>query len=289
MRFSCLHTHTLFCDGHDDIETFCRAALEKGLVSLGFSAHAPLPPESGLVTDWHLPPGRLAGYLEAVRAAARRWAGRIPVYLGLEADYITGRTGPASLVYPALGLDYLIGSVHYILPPDGGEPFAVDSSPEILAGNIGAHFGGDGEALMECYWEAVSEMCRAGGFDILGHLDLVKKSNGALHFFDESGPRYRRASGAALDAAARAGVVVEINTGGMNRGWIREPYPSGQLLKMLAARDIPLCLNADAHRAADLDGHYTEALAAARDAGCRSLQLFNGSQDRWEREALEPF
>jgi histidinol phosphatase-like PHP family hydrolase len=28
--YSCLHTHTVFCDGSDDIETFCQTAHAKG-------------------------------------------------------------------------------------------------------------------------------------------------------------------------------------------------------------------------------------------------------------------
>jgi histidinol-phosphatase (PHP family) len=51
--FSSLHTHTVFCDGKDDVETMCRTAFEKGLAAIGFSAHAPIG-KTGIETDWNM-------------------------------------------------------------------------------------------------------------------------------------------------------------------------------------------------------------------------------------------
>ena len=127
MRLACIHTHTTFCDGLDDIETFCRIAFQKGLSSLGFSAHAPISAKTGFRTDWHLPDDRLDEYLDSVREAKKRWEGKLPVYLGMEVDYIEGLIGPKD--YQGINLDYIIASVHYILPPKG-EPFTVDGPTE---------------------------------------------------------------------------------------------------------------------------------------------------------------
>jgi histidinol-phosphatase (PHP family) len=49
LKYSCLHTHTDFCDGSGDVESFCRAAWEKGLTAIGFSAHAPLTKKNRVV------------------------------------------------------------------------------------------------------------------------------------------------------------------------------------------------------------------------------------------------
>ncbi|MDR0585170.1 MAG: PHP domain-containing protein, partial [Treponema sp.] len=54
MYSSCLHTHTEFCDGRGDVESFCLTAHARGLAAIGFSAHAPLAKKTGLKTDWHL-------------------------------------------------------------------------------------------------------------------------------------------------------------------------------------------------------------------------------------------
>ncbi|MDR3148293.1 MAG: histidinol-phosphatase [Treponema sp.] len=289
---SCLHTHTLFCDGTDDVETYCRRAWEKGLSSLGFSAHAPIIKKTGIPTDWNLPEDRLEAYLDAVREARRRWEGKLPVYLGLEVDYIDGLMGPADGDYRDLGLDYCIGSVHFLVPPHAA-PFTVDGSREELERGLVEGYGGDGEALMHAYWDNVAAMIRSGGFEILGHADLIKKNNHAPPFFDPVGPGYFRRIEeiAALAGATPSGLVVELNTGGMNRGRLTEPYPSPAMLGLFRARGLPIIINADAHRAEDLDGHYGEALDLMRQAGYTTTVLFAGragGRPRWITVKLDP-
>ncbi|MDR1148402.1 MAG: PHP domain-containing protein, partial [Spirochaetaceae bacterium] len=88
MEYSCLHTHTSFCDGSGSVEDFCAAAYEKKFVSIGFSAHAPVGKKTGLKTDWHLSDERFDEYRQAVREAGAAWRGKLDVYLGLEVDYI---------------------------------------------------------------------------------------------------------------------------------------------------------------------------------------------------------
>jgi histidinol-phosphatase (PHP family) len=280
--FSCLHTHTFFCDGKDDVETYCRRAREKGYHSLGFSAHGPLPRGTGLTSGWNLPGDRLEAYLDAVREARRRWEGKLRVYLGLEADYIGGLTGPADREYRNLGLDYLIGSVHYVIPLRGA-PFTVDGSREELDRGLKEGFGGSGEALTDYYWDQVAAMIRAGGFDILGHADLIKKNNRPApeDIFNprDSGYARRVAEIAALAGnAARSGMVVEVNTGGLNRGTVNETYPSPAMLRLFREQRVPAIITADAHRARDLDGHYGEALEAMRQAGYTEMALFEGRE-----------
>jgi histidinol-phosphatase (PHP family) len=288
VTYSCLHTHTNFCDGKDDVEAMCRAAFEKGLCSIGFSAHAPVEHAVGK-TDWHLPQARLAEYLDAVRSAKRRWAGKIAVYLGLEVDYIRGRMGPADRAYRELGLDYTIGSVHYIFPPGGGEPFTVDGPKDEFERDLRARFDGDGEALAAVYWETAAEMIRSGGFDILGHLDLVKKNNPGGRWFSAAAPPPPEKAAALVPLIAGSGCVVEVNTGGMNRGCFDEPYPSPRLLTLLGEASVPVIITADAHSTAHLGGHYREAREALLKAGYRRVSVFEGrraGKPVWKSEEI---
>lgn len=274
--YSCLHTHSTFCDGHDDIETFCSRAYKKGLVSLGFSSHAPIYRKTGFRSDWHLPEERLEEYMDAVRAARRRWEGRIQVFLGLEVDYIPGLMGPGDRDIQNLGLDYIIGSVHYVLPPRGGEPFTVDDTPEILAQGIREGFAGDVSALVETYWDTVEAMILDQGFDILGHGDLIKKNNAQGQWFSPEETGYvRRLAGIARILGERA-MVVEVNTGGLNRYKIPETYPSLGMLKLLREQQVSVIITADAHRAEHLDGHYEEARETLLRAGYTQTVLFQG-------------
>jgi histidinol-phosphatase (PHP family) len=271
-----MHTHTNFCDGRDDIETLCRYAYARGFVSLGFSSHAPLHKKTGLVSDWHISAGRFQEYLDGVLAARRRWEGKLPVYLGLEVDYIKGMIGPADREFQSLGLDYLIGSVHYVIPPDGSEPFTVDGPREEFKKNIHDHFGDDGQGVIETYWDAVDDMIRAGGFDLLGHPDLIKKNNRGEGFFSRESEGYRTRLEKTARLAARSGLVVELNTGGLIRGSTDEVYPELRFLQVLKEKNTPLTITADAHRAEHLGGYYPEARQILREAGYTQAVLFGG-------------
>jgi histidinol-phosphatase (PHP family) len=269
-RLSCLHTHTVFCDGSDDVETMCRAAFEKGLWAVGFSAHGPLFRKTGIKTDWHLPDERVDEYADAVRAARRRWEGKLAVFLGLEIDYIKGLRCALDADIKALELDYLIGSAHYVIPPRG-EPFCVDAPPEEFERGLRESFDNDGEALMHAYYDAVAEMTALGGFDILGHVDLVKKNNEGGRYFSVASEAYRQRCAeiarAAGRAAAETGMAVEVNTGGLNRGRISETYPSPPFLRLFREQGVPAIITADAHCAAHIDGHYGIARETLAQAG----------------------
>jgi histidinol-phosphatase (PHP family) len=240
-------------------------------------------------TGWHLLQDNLAAYRDAVHAARRRWAGKIAVYLGLEVDFIGGRMGPADEVYREPGMDYIIGSVHYVFPPSGGEPCAVDSPKDEFERDLRVRFGGDGEALAAAYWETMAEMIQSGGFDILGHMDLVKKNNAGGRYFSTAAPSWLEKSAALVPLIAASGCVVEVNTGGMNRGAVNEPYPSPRLLSLLRRADVPVIITADAHESAHLGGHYEEAREALLKAGYRRAAVFGGrhaGKPVWKSEAI---
>ncbi|MDR2482494.1 MAG: histidinol-phosphatase [Treponema sp.] len=277
MRYSCLHTHSVFCDGEDSVEVLCEQAAKRGFVSIGFSSHGPLYQRTGLSSDWHIDEARLGAYIEAVLAARRRWEGKLRVFLGLEADYISGLMGPGDREFQSLGLDYIIGSVHYVVPPKG-RPFTVDGPAEELERNIRDCFDGDGWAAVEAYWDAVEAMIRAGGFDILGHADLIKKNNRNNRWFDPRDPRYQARLRRAAELTAASGLTAEVNTGGINRGAIGETYPAPAFLEALAVHQAPVTITADAHRAAHLGGGYPQARQTLLAAGYTHAALFEGRE-----------
>ena len=293
MSLACIHTHTTYCDGSDDIETCCRAAYRKGLASLGFSAHAPITGKTGIRSSWNLPDEKLPEYLEAVRAAKKRWEGKLPVYLGLEVDFISGLMGPADRDFREMGLDYIIGSVHFFIPPQG-EPFTVDDTAENVDRAIKEGFGGDPMGMVEAYFDSEAAMIRAGSFDLLAHPDLVKKNNGGLtappnRLFSEDDDFYRNKTAAIASLLAGTGIPAEVNTGGINRGKIRDCYPSPGFLKLFREHKVPMVINADAHKAEDLDGHYPEARATLLASGYTETLLFAGRENGravWKSEKL---
>jgi len=273
-----MHTHTLFCDGKDDVETMCRTAYEKKMYAIGFSAHAPITKKTGIKSDWNLSDDRVDEYVSEVLAAKRRWHGKLPVFLGLEVDYIKGLRSAIDNDIKAINPDYLIGSAHFIIPANGAEPFTVDGPHEEFFNGLKEGFGGDAQALMNSYYDAMAEMIAVGGFEILGHADLIKKNCYEKNYWPQESETCRQREIA--HAAVEAGITVEVNTGGINRGKINDVYPSKPFLCFLREYNVPVTITADAHCADDINGNYDKAVQALICANIREHVIFTGKNNQ---------
>ena len=287
MTFSSIHTHTLFCDGKDDVETMCRAAYEKKMCAIGFSAHAPITQKTGLESEWNLREDRVDEYAEQVLNAKNRWRGKLEVFLGFEVDYIKGLRSAIDSDIKAVNPDYLIGSVHYVIPPNGAQPFTVDGSREEFKKGLQEGFGGDAQALMHYYYDSIAEMIALGGFQIFGHADLIKKNyhNDIYHVTESETFRQREIA----CIAAEAGLAVEVNTGGINRKKISEVYPSQTFLQFFNECNVPVIITSDAHCAADIDGNYEIALQTIIQAGYKEhIIIFRKNKQKfiWQKENI---
>jgi histidinol phosphatase-like PHP family hydrolase len=90
----------------------------------------------------------------------------------------------------------------------------------------------------EAYCRAVIELLRLRKFDILGHLDLIKKFNKNEKYFSEKENWYQKLMDEAIDEIVRSKIIVEINTAGLDRP-VKETYPSVWVIKELIQREIP--------------------------------------------------
>ena len=233
-----IHTHTTYCDGKNTPREMIEAAIDMGLRRIGFSGHSPSPcPDE----DYAMRPEDVSAYVDEIRALAEEYRDRIEVLCGIEQDVYSP---PAPE-----GLDYIIGSVHYVKA--GEHFFAVDISPEDLRKNCDTYFGGDVYAMIEAYfagYERLAEM----KFDVVGHIDLITKFNRDGSFFDEQDERYLAAVRRAVDRLIPTGALFEINTGAISRGYRDEPYPARPILAYIRERGGKFILSGDTHRAENL-------------------------------------
>jgi histidinol-phosphatase (PHP family) len=272
MRFS-YHTHTEFCDGKATAEAMAKAAFLSGYSILGFSSHAPLPFD----TEWTMKRKDLSRYAESIQKERSRWEPQgMSILTGLEIDYIEGRCSPDASFAPLIP-DYRIGSVHYVTGL-GDEIFAVDEGAEDFEAHLSKATGGDGEPLWKDYYLRVAHMIEAGGFDILGHFDLVKKNNAHGKWFDEESKAYREAAFEAATLAGEKECIAEINTGGIARGKIDAPYPSIAILRRMRESGVRITLGDDAHAPEHLGTYQARALEAAKASGYRSLWYLDGER-----------
>lgn len=243
------HTHTTWCDGKDTPRKVIQAAVAKGFEAIGFSSHAMLPLEKA---EWGMDADVLPRYAREVRRLADEFKDQILVLCGVEADYVPGRSNPDRATYAAVAPNYIIGSVHFVVAPDGAL-VPVDCSPEDLQAGIRDHFGGDAERYVRAYFAQVREMVTNYDFDVVGHLDLVRKFNVKNPSFDEKSDWYREEIGKTAAAVAKSGKIAEVNTGAIARGWLDDAYPSEEFRRMLREKGVKFILSSDAHTANGID------------------------------------
>jgi histidinol-phosphatase (PHP family) len=264
------HCHSRFDDGHGELEEYVQAAVQKGLRTLGFSGHAPVP----FPCSWTIPSRLLPEYLDTARKLQDAYRDTLELLIGLEVDYIPEMMSPASAQIRALNLDFTVGSVHFVERLANGELWTADGPAEELEQGVAESFGGDMRKAVEEYYRRMAAMVATAPPDIIGHFDVIKKNNRGGRYFSEQEPWYRSAVGRTLDAVAASACILEINTGGIVRGTSGALYPSLWILSECHRRQIPVMINSDAHLPEQLDGYYGEAVSILREIGFRELTQF---------------
>ena len=230
MKKTNYHTHSTFCDGKNTPEQIVQIALQKGFDALGFSSHSMYPFSS----DWHLQSREHSAYAKEIHRLGKEYSDRIQVKLGFEADFIEGVCAPKMDRFAEFDPDYLIGAVHYV-PGKKGFIEADGREADVLGG-IKNYFDGDAKKAVQEYFYLERQMLKTCDFTIIAHCDLIKKQNGpkvAAPLFDEKSEWYKKEIALLADEIASAGVVAEVNVGGMARGYMATSFPHGELLSLL--------------------------------------------------------
>ena len=255
-----LHTHSTFSDGENTCEEIVLAAIRKGFASVGFSEHAYTPYDSACC----IKKDDIPRYFAEVDRLREKFAGQIEIFLGFECDYYynTEKTG----------LDFTIGSVHYIFDEGRGEYGTIDHTPGRFEQVLNRVAGGDIEELVRIYYRNVVKMAREYKPDIIGHFDLITKLNRDNRYFDAKSLWYRRVTRETAGEIAETGCIVEVNTGGICRGATDMPYPSPEILSELFDLNVPVTVSSDAHSADSLDFWFSEAGKLLKKTGWRSIK-----------------
>lgn len=249
------HTHTVFCDGKNTAEEMVLQAVALGFTHLGFSGH--MDPDITM---------ELAKYDQEIRRLQEKYRGRIDILRGVELD---GLFVPRSGEEKALleGMEYLIGSTHFIEAPSGGEIGCVDDNPERLEKFCREEFGGDYYRLAKAYYELEAEIYDRTHCTFVGHFDLVSRFNDQTRSFDESDRRYTGPALETMEYLVSRGLPFEINCGAVNRGRKAELYPNRFLLKNLREMGGMILISSDAHQKELLNGGFETAVRTAVECG----------------------
>lgn len=255
-----LHTHSTFSDGANSPEELVLSAIEKGFTGLGFSEHAYAPYDA----DCCIKENQIPEYLAEIARLKQKYKGRLEIFVGFECDSYYNT--------PKDGLDFTIGSSHYVFDEKNAENFSIDYKPEVFERALKNVADGDIKRFLEIYYGNVTGFALEYKPDIIGHLDLVKKLNVNNRYFDPKSAWYVRMLGDVCEKIVKSGCIVEVNTGGISRGYLDEPYPSAEILGILYELNVPVTISSDAHDVSGLDCRFDEVERLLGKIGFKSVR-----------------
>jgi len=242
------HTHTYRCNhARGEEEEYVLCAIERGLDILGFSDHTPYIFPDNYYSRIRMRPEELEDYCDTVLQLRKKYADRIQIPLGLEAEYY-----PA--FFPRL-LEFLRDSpVEYLLL---GQHYS--------GNGIGEHYNGapfTDESILKTYCHQTAEAMSTGVFTYFAHPDLI-------HYRGDPGT-YAHHMRLICREAKSCGIPLEINLLGILE---KRHYPVRLFWELAAEEGCPVVLGVDAHDSRQLlaASAEEEALEMIRQMGLTLL------------------
>lgn len=273
------HTHSRFSDGSAEPVEYIEEAIRQGFTALGFSEHSVLPFEN----TFALQPGTETAYVEEIKRLRELYKDRLQILLALEADYIPGISAGFNTQKTALGLDYMIGSVHLVKNSDNELWFIDGPKRETYDNGLNKLFGGDIRKGVTAYWHQINQMLEEEQFDVIGHLDKIKMHNQG-RWFNEDEPWYTNLVNETILLIKEKGVIVEVNTRGVYKSRSKSFFPGEYILNRLNERNVPLTLSSDAHQPKEISMYFAEAKAVMKSCGISAINVFE--EGKWREKPL---
>lgn len=276
MYWTNYNSHSKYCSGSDEMETYLHEAISQRLKVFGFSSHAPLP----FTARWSLNYAQVAEYLAKASHLKQKFQDLIQVYIGMEVDYIPSVIGPTSEYIKTLRLEYIIGAVHFVDRFDDGHPWQIDTNQAVFERGLRQIFKGNIKKAVRQYYELIRQMLQEQCPEITAHLDRIKRHNYRLELFDESEKWYQREVIKTLKVLADSGSILEVNTRGMYKHGLPEVYPSPWILAEAQRLNIPIMMNSDANRPEENSKLFAETAALLEDIGFKQMKIL--LDGRWQ-------
>jgi len=254
------HVHTPLCNhARGTMNAFVQSAVQIGLEEICFLDHLTLQ-DAGRENSMTI--GEVPLYFQETQILKLHYKGRIKVKSGLEIDHAPQYIDIYKEITDTFDFDIIGASIHFI---DGEN--VVSSSSEWSRGKL------DAKLYTERYADRLMEMLDHDYFDMVCHLDLLKKfSPNPLPMFDET-------LEPVLVKIKDKKKVVELNTGGLFQP-AKEIYPSQKLLEQCAELKIPICTGSDAHAPDQVGRGFDTAASRLKAVGIDKISVFNSRRKR---------
>lgn len=252
------HLHTPLCHhAQGPLEAYVHRAIKLGLKEICFLDHLTV---SDYGKELSMRPDELPEYLKTIRSLKDSFRGAIAIKVGLEIDFNPEYTDLYRDIVRTYAFDVIGSSVHF---PEGVDIVRYRSDWNRNHANT--------DETYRIYLDAVQKMLACDYFDVICHLDLIKK------FGHKPSRSFQPELSCLLSVIKKKNLAVEVNTSGINHP-AKEMYPSPQILEECFQRGIPLTLGSDAHQPENVGRYFSDALSALRSIGFRDLMTFTGRQ-----------
>lgn len=232
------------------LEEYIETAKSNKITTIGFAEHAYLFKKAGDIVCGEFQEKKreqrifeLKDYLKILNKIKNKYP-EMNILVGLEVDYREDKEEDIKnfLNQCQDGFDFFIGSAHYL------DDWPVDVDEREYRRQIEQQ---GVEQVYKKYYEAIEKMVESKMFDIIGHMDLIKKL-GARYQNDELENQL-------VETLAKHQAVIEINSNGFDMA-IKEQYPSDALLKKLIKADVKITLSSDAHHSNEVAQHFNDKI-----------------------------
>ena len=241
------HMHTTFSDGKASIVEMVVAAIDKGLDQITFTDHMPLPFDN----VYAMRVDDIEKYKQEIDQVKKNNFGKIKINQGIEIDFLL-ESIPWVQSFVDKGWDHIILSVHTIYK--NNQPLSVNGTEEEFKFLL-QNFNFEVKELCKQYYKIIQTAIQSGWFDIVGHLDVIKKYNVDQQYFKENEPWYRDMVMETLDVIKNQGAKMEINMSGLNDP-VKQQHPSKWIIQEAVKRNIPLVLSSDAHNPKSIGQYF---------------------------------
>jgi histidinol-phosphatase (PHP family) len=248
------HIHSNYsCDCQVTMEEMCQAAIEFGVEEIGFSDHYDLIPEDPCCAFF-----QADAWWQTLQRCREDFRGSLSIRAGIELGEPHLFQTEIQEILGSYPWDYSLASVHWV-----GSKTVFDSS----------YFTNTPDVAYRTYFREVAEMVTRADFDILAHMDVVKR-----YGFDIYGVydplQFESEIREILSICAKRGIALEVNTAYLRRP-IQQISPSPVILSWFREEGGQrVTLGSDAHLSEHVGFGLDSAMGFLRSAGFKHLTSF---------------
>ncbi len=261
------HTHTVFSDGKNTAEEIAQAAIEHGFGYLGFSDHSPVHFEA----VWNMQYDEMDEYVKTIKEVKEKFEGKIEIFLGMEIDFFDGLN--TIEYFKRFGLDYTIGSVHFLGKLKNGHYFNIDKSNHNFIKGLEEIYDNNVRRLAEDYYAEIVKMVKNDPPDIIAHLNLIEKFNKNNRYIVPEDKWYRDLVCPTLDVIAQSNCILEINARSLYRDLLDDFAPSYWMIQYAKGKNIPVTISGDVHKTSEFGLYWNKAVNVLKAAGYSEIVI----------------